>query len=124
MTIIEATALINAEIAARCNLPIYDSLNLPQPSLPCVVVVPEATPTSLHGGGSFPTGEQFVSIWIIHPKSTTYTQALSELWDTIQLITLIPRFYADENGWTYGEDIVGRNPKSEVIIAQIKGKVA
>lgn len=124
MTLLEAYDHLEAEIAARVDLPVYDNLNLKQPELPCVVVVPEASMTSVHGGGSQPTGEQVYSIFILQPLQGSYRDARAALYVTMQQLTDIPRFFAGEEGWVYGEDLVGRNPKRECVLASIKGKVA
>lgn len=125
MTLLEAYDHLEAEISQRVDLPIYDNLNLRQPELPCIAVVPEATPLSLYGGGSMPTGKQVYSIFILQPLKESYREARQRLWDAMQQLTDIPRFYVEEEtGWEYGEDIVGRNPKQECVLASIKGTVA
>lgn len=124
MTLLEAFDHLEAEIGQRVDLPIYDNLNLKQPELPCVVVVPEGTPTSVHGGGSQPTGEQVYSIFILQPLSGSYREARAALYEVMQQLTDIPRFFAGEEGWVYGEDIVGRNPKRECVLVSVKGTVA
>ncbi len=123
MTLLEAYDHLASEIAARVNLPVYDNLKLRQPSLPCIAVVPDASRLSLHGGGSMLSGEHIFSVWILQPLSGSYRDARSALYDVLQLLSDIPRFFAEPDV-EYGEDLVGLNPKTECVLAKIVGKVA
>lgn len=123
MTLLEAYDHLTGAIAERVDLPVVDNLNLRQPALPCIAVVPDSSRLSQYGGGSMLTGEHIFSVWILVPIGNSYRESRSNLYDILQELCDIPRFWVEPEV-EYGEDLVGTNPKTPCVLAKVVGKVA
>ena len=120
MELCDAFDCLSTEVSARVSAGMIQSLSEKPASYPCVAIVCDGSRLEAHGGGSDFTGEHNFSLWVLCKFSGDYRESREEMYEMVQALIEIPRFYIDESV-EYGEDVVHG---TRCIIARIIGRIA
>ncbi len=99
---------------------VQDNLVDKPKSFPCVVIEPDGSRLSEHGGGSSFSGEHEFSLWVLQAYSGSFTASRDAMLEIVEQLLGIERFYCSERV-EYGNDLVHG---TRCVLARISGRVA
>jgi len=121
--VIYSEAQVRLEEQVQALLPdvcVQDNLVDKPKSFPCVVIEPDGSRLSNHGGGSLLTGEHEFSIWVLYAYSKSFTESRASMISLVEILLGMPRFYCNERV-EYGNDLVHG---TRCVLAHISGRMA